>query len=422
MKVAFLTAIVFLNLAHSSLAAASAIEITFDGLKVLLEKGNGKVGATRLEVEASKDRQGVLLRSFMPSVELYGAQESFKLGQQTQRNQPTYGAELKVNVFNGGRDQLNSKVRDLITTKKEAQLTRVFTEELQKVRSLFWEIIYSQEQIELIESTIKINAQNLNSAIKRIRSGVATESDRFEFEMKSVDLKRDLDEAKLNLINQKKELTVLLNLESRNQMRFPKSLDHEHDFEDLLKHSAQDHEFLFKENELQASTTSLSAKSQSRTWWPKVDAYAAYNQLNQRDEVFSQISDPNDRTETVFGLRMTMSLSAGLESNREASALNREAEAFKKLAEYQRKEVETHVEKELSELRLLHDQVHDAEENIQRAEKYYKLTQSEYTRGVKNSPDVLGASDKLFEMKHKRLEIIRDFQLSKAHVLAKIGR
>jgi hypothetical protein len=41
---------------------------------------------------------------------------------------------------------------------------------------------------------------------------------------------------------------------------------------------------------------------------------------------------------------------------------------------------------------------------------------------VKNSPDVLGAADKLFDMQHKRLEIIRDFQVAKGHVLAKIGR
>ena len=39
---------------------------------------------------------------------------------------------------------------------------------------------------------------------------------------------------------------------------------------------------------------------------------------------------------------------------------------------------------------------HNAEENIKRAERYYRLTQSEYNRGVKNSPDVLGASQRLF--------------------------
>jgi outer membrane protein len=419
MKVVYLIVIFFLNLAYSSMTAASQIEITFDGLKALLEKGNGKVEATRLEVEASKNRQGALFRSFMPSVELHGAQEFFKVGQQPQKNQPAYGAEMKINIFNGGQDQLQSKIRDMTTEKKKIQLTRVFSEELQKARSLFWDIIYSQEKIELIELTIKINGQNLASAKKRIQSGVATESDRFEFEMKSVDLKRDLDEAKLKLINQKKELSVVLNLDTSGEMRFPKNLAHEHNFEDILKHSPKDHEFLFKENEILASTLSLSAKSQGRVWWPKIDAYAAYNQFNERERDFSQASD---RTETMVGLRMTLSLPAGLESNNEASALSREAEAYKKLAEFQRKEIETHVETELSELRLRHDQVHYAEENIQRAESYYKLTQSEYTRGVKNSPDVLGASDKLFEMKHRRLEIIRDFQISKTHVLAKIGR
>ncbi|OYZ13487.1 MAG: hypothetical protein B7Y39_17580, partial [Bdellovibrio sp. 28-41-41] len=82
----------------------------------------------------------------------------------------------------------------------------------------------------------------------------------------------------------------------------------------------------------------------------------------------------------------------------------------------------SHIENEVAELKLLHSQVHDAEENIVRAEKYYKLTQSEYARGVKNSPDMLSASEKIFEVKNKRLEILKDFNLKQAHVLAKINR
>jgi outer membrane protein TolC len=107
---------------------------------------------------------------------------------------------------------------------------------------------------------------------------------------------------------------------------------------------------------------------------------------------------------------------------REAAALAKEASADKKRADLKRREAEAHLESELGELRLLHDQIHSAEENVVRAERYYKLTQSEYGRGVKNSPDVLGASEKLFENKLKRLEIIKDFQIAKSHVLAKIGK
>jgi outer membrane protein TolC len=110
------------------------------------------------------------------------------------------------------------------------------------------------------------------------------------------------------------------------------------------------------------------------------------------------------------------------ESNRESKALKQEALGLAKISEQQKYEIHVHVENEMSELDLLHSQVHLAEENIKLAEKYYKLTESEYSRGVKNSPDVLGASNRLLEIKDKQLQIVRDFQISKAHILSKIGK
>jgi outer membrane protein len=403
----------------SSSASAAKIDLTFEKLKEILEKRNSRVESTRLEVEAAKSRQGSLLRSFLPSVELSGAQESFAMGSRTQKTQPNYGAEVKVNVFNGGRDQIQSEIRDLTTQKREVQLERVFSEELQRARSLYWEIIYSQDHISLVEYSIKINNQNLTAAERRIRSGVATASDRFEFEMKSVDLKRDLDEAKLQLRNQKMELSIVLNVAPTDEIQINRQLGHDHNFEELLKHSPKDYAFLFKENELQSEATALNSKSQGRTWWPKLDAFASYRQFSEREKDFIQASE---RVETILGLKMTLNFPAGFESGREASALDFESQAHTKLMDYQRKEIEARIENEFLDLRLRHNQVHDAEENILRADQYYKLTQSEYSRGAKNSPDVLGASDKLYEMKHKRLEIIRDFQISKSNILAKIGR
>ena len=87
-----------------------------------------------------------------------------------------------------------------------------------------------------------------------------------------------------------------------------------------------------------------------------------------------------------------------------------------------KREIEAHLETEMAGVSFLHDQVHAAEENIARATKYHDLTKSEYARGVKNSPDMLGAAEKLFEMRHKRLEIIRDYQIAKGHILSKTGR
>lgn len=412
----------FLTVFLPFVASAESIVVTSQNIKRLLADKNAKVSASKIEKSAAEEREGSLTRSFLPSVVLHGGQESFKTGTLGQRSQPVYGAEARVNIFNGGQDKIENDVRSLETRKLEYQHQRISSEELEKARTYYWQSLYLQEKISLLNATLDVNKRNLDSAQRRIRSGVATDSDRFEFEMKEVDLKRDLAEMEIQLANQNRTLKILLGLGEGSTVSFSESLVHDHEYENVLKQSMRQYEFLFKELEIEAEKQNRSAQSYRRTWWPKVDAFAAYNQYNQRIEAAGPDASVDMREETVLGLRMTMSFAAGLESNREASALSQQALASQTLANYQRQEIEADLQSKMVELKFLHDQVHEAEQNIARAERYYRLTQSEYSRGVKNSPDVLGASEKLFDMRHKRLEIIKDFQISKAHVLSKIGQ
>lgn len=409
----------FLIILATSVASAQELEINSKNLRSFIAEKNAKVQASTKNAQASSEREGSLTRSFLPSLEVFAGQEQFKSGRNASKSEPAYGAELKVNLFNGGRDHLENEVRKLATDKKEYEVDRVLSEELEKARDDYWQVLYLRDKIEILKVTAEANRQNLTSAERRIKSGVATESDRVEFEMKDVELKQDGQRAQIELQSRIRGLGILIGATKLDVNTFVEKLDHEHDYEVNLKHDARDHDFLVKESQIQAEQNRLLAKKDKREWWPKLDAYAGYQQYNQRDKDFA---DAQDRTETVVGVRMSLSLSAGLEKSREGAALDKEAEASEAIAGFQKKEIEAHLDSEMAELRLLHNQVHEAEENIRRAEKYYRITQSEYARGVKNSPDVLGASEKLFEARHRRLEIIRDFQLAKSHVLSKIGK
>lgn len=316
---------------------------------------------------------------------------------------------------------MESEIRSIASERRTILRDQVVAEELQEIRRQFWEIVASKEKMDLFEAMLKLNSQNLRSAERRIRSGVATESDRVEFEMKAVDLKRDLAEVRLRQANTLRLFAVGLGFDDQTKLRLPEKMEHSHDFEDLVKHDVKDHEFLFHDDVLKGKMSELAASKARRVWLPKLEAFAGYRRFNEREEESSPGS-PGRREETVLGLRLSMHTDDLIESRREAQALHKEAAADFERAAYKRREIEAHVHNELSELRFLHDQVHDAEANIARAERYYKLTQSEYARGVKNSPDVLGASEKLFESRLKRIEIIREFQVAKAHVLAKLGR
>lgn len=393
-------------------------EVSSENIKTLLEARNPRVSAANLSSEAAAKREGAFVRSFLPKLEAYAAQERFKKGRGSVKDQPAYGVEANINLFNGGKDWLGSRSVSLEAEKRKSGGRRVLSEELEKARTAYWELRYLQEKANLLKSALEVNQKNLDAALRRIRSGVATKSDQFEFEMKGVELRREQAETALRIANGERNLALLLGL-GEEKLSFSESLAHDHAYEQVLKHSPEDHSFLFRETEIEAEQADIAASLRGRDWWPKVDAYAAFNQYNEREEDFANKAD---RKESVVGLRFSLSFSAGAESIFESAALAKEAEAARAVSAMQRSEIKNHLDAEIASLKLLHDQVHEAEENIQRASGYYNITQSEYARGVKNSPDVLGAADKLFDMQHKRLEIIRDFQVAKGHILAKIGR
>jgi outer membrane protein len=414
MKQGFILFLIFFE------AKSYALEITSANLRKLLLEGNARVSASQMQIEASKEREGYLSRSFFPDIKLTASQEHFKTGNQAEKDQPTYGVVGEINLYNGGRDRLESSIRNLNTQKMTVEKDQVAFGELQKLRSTYWEILYLKMKKDLIQTAVEINKSNQQAAERRIQSGVATQTDRVEFEMEAINLERELQETSMMYMNHVNMILVLLNLEPGEKLDFPEELTHEHDIDAMKKFSGDDFSFAFKNIELGSKMNFLAADKEKRTIWPQVDAFASYNQFNQREKEEYRFRE--DRDEFAIGLKLTIDVPAGLESNRNAASYRYQADSAQTLAAIQKREVATHLQNEVNELSFLHDQVHNAEENTKYAEKYYRLTQSEYNRGVKNSPDVLGASRRLFEARHKRLEIVRNFQLSKGHILSQVGK
>lgn len=403
----------------SNFAFSQRLQITSETLKGFVESKNDRVRAKNLEAQAASDREGIFARSFLPTVNISGAQESFKKGTQDSKTQPQYGAEVKINIFNGGKDWLEESKRRLTTQRKSYEKASTSAEQLAEAHSIYWEILYIRDHLAILKETQQINSNNLKSANRRIQSGVATETDRIEFEIKDVELRQQEDSLRLKMQTQIQHLKLLLGLETSKDLSFPEELVHEHNFHNLIKHTEKDHEFLVKPSEILAQELELENRMQKRNYWPKLEAFASLNQYNEREESAIEAAE---RRETIVGLRLSMNLFDGLSAQREAASLAALSKAADLEASFRKKDIENHIHSEMSELQLLHDQVHDAEENIKRSERYYRLTQAEYSRGVKNSPDVLSASEKIYDMKVRRIAIVKQFQVSKSHLLAKIGR
>ncbi|MGE3760552.1 MAG: TolC family protein, partial [Pseudobdellovibrionaceae bacterium] len=181
---------IFTLAAVSSTAFAKEVKVQFDELKTLVETKNERVLSVKSEADAAQAREGHLGRSFLPKVEAHFAQESFKVGTHDQKSQPDYGAEASVNLYNGGRDRLRESELRARALRKEFEVKTSMAEELARVRELYWMIVFGKNNLRLLREALDTNSANLKAAQRRISSGVATQSDKLEFEMKAIDLQR----------------------------------------------------------------------------------------------------------------------------------------------------------------------------------------------------------------------------------------
>ena len=397
-----------------------AVEVTFESLKELVRSKNEMVKSHKLEAQAATEREGHLRRSYLPKVFLRAGFESFEVGSQIKDEDSFFGVETKLNVYNSGRDRLENKVQQLVAQRKQNQIKVVWVNELRHARELYWKIIYLKKEMKLNQDAQNMNLQNLKAANRQIRSGVATSVDRLEFEMKALDLKRDLRNTKAELKTLSNELVTLLGYDIEEPLTIKGGLLAIGKWRETLVHTHESHDFFTRGHELYAQELALRGRQYGRGWAPQVDVYASWNQftLRQGDDILAGRA----RRESVVGVRLTMNILDQVFTRNETRALSAEKRAARALAAHKKKKNEAHVEEEFTELSLLESQLADAEVHIAKAEKYHKLVLRQYRLGAKSSPDVLGASERWVSVHRSRNQLLRDFHIARSHVLSKIGK
>lgn len=390
-----------------------------EDLRALIESGNQNYAARLGELKAAREREGALKRSFIPSIHVFAAQERFRHGDSAEKTEPTYGARISLPLYRGGLDRLEDR---LLTKKREnveneLKLQRI--EFLSEARELFWQIRFNQEKKLALENSLKMNEAHRAAAERRIRSGVATQSDRLEFEMRGVELKQEKEQTEFQIRRDESLLRLVLGIPSGTPLKIESTYDHEHDWRKEVEHTPNDHEVFSRVFEVNSEILDLEAAKNRASLRPQISIFTEWQQMNDRAAEWL-VGD--DKTENVLGLRLDWSWDDIGQKRAESRALLIEAEAQNQRSKFEKDRIEAHVKTEIEELQLLHSQLHAAEEVIRSSESYERLTQNEYRRGVKNSPDVLGASEKLLASRLRYLEIIRNFQVARGHLLARLDR
>lgn len=399
--------VALLGIASISLSAQAAEYVSFEQLESIVKTKNPIVDSMKQKTEAKKSREGHLLRSFLPDVAAEVAHETFKTGLDSEKSQPAWRVEATLNIFRGGADSLEEKARSLETNVADLEAKVSTKDQLQKAYDLYWLLAYKQDVLQTLTAHLELSKKNLGEANRRISSGVATSTDRLEFEMKMSLIKQEVALAEKDLRLLSLELGNVLGLPNAV---LPKSTDnHFHDWETTLKVIKATDLPEVKMTVTERDTLNARQAQHRAEYFPAVDIYAGQAEDNQRGE--RDYADAADRRESYVGIRASWSLGKAINSGVERSSLQKELRAKETQLSYLTRQAELSQASKFDELKTLHSFVHDSEENIKASSRYLEATRKEYARGVKNSPDVLEATEKYISAKLRFAEITRDFNL-----------
>ena len=391
---------------------------------VTLEDLSREAAANNLEIsQASSRLKGAQFSrksafgSFLPELSLEGGPLRTKFDEERHSGTAAYG-KAEWNLYRGGIDSAKRSNAELEEEYSERQLEITKARVLREVAAAYYELLFLYESLALNEKALSLNAEQAKLARVKRASGYTSEADVIEFELREATLRSDLKQLLQERDERSLELSILLGRKSNlsliavkghlvRESRTPK--------EDAVLKSLATNNPAVQEASLALQQRQNDSTMARAGFLPSLNLEAKYGRLANEEKVFRKDNSYS------FYLTFKLPLFSGLSTyNDYQSSLSAIAESDIQL---QRNQVaaSASVSKLFSRLKSVRERLDLEEKTLARSEEYYKITVGEYRRGVKNSPDMVGATERLFDARLRNLRYRKEFYLSKLELEALAG-
>lgn len=377
--------------------------------KEILEVNN-RAGAGKNEAAAARGK-------FFPQLSIEGGPLAAKFDAEKNSGTSVYG-KAEWNIYNGGRDGAALEKSKLESDLAEKQITLTTAKVRREISRIFYEMLFLVESIALKEKALEMNEEQMKLAKLKKASGFTSNGDVIEFELREATLRSDLKKLLREKENRSRELSVWLGRPEPVQTLEVKG--------HLAKENAN-----FDRSKILASLSenspdvlearlNLELSNQNKAisqagYKPQIDIEGRYGKLASEERVF------NDNDNYSISLKVKIPLFSGLTTTNEVAAARARVVLSESLVARTLLSTRAAVENLLSQMDLLQERLELEEKTLPRSEEYYKLTLAEYKRGVKNSPDMVGAAERLLEARIRNLEYRKEYFLTKIELLGLAG-
>lgn len=392
----------YFSLLFITAASFAATKISLKDIDQLILNQNSEFKIKELELKSADRSTGALARSFLPKIDGEIGMENFKTAQYSELTQPVGKLQANINLYNGNRDELLEKYNIQNREVKKIDQLESKRNLLLEAKILFFMALSYERSLKIANEAVNTNQINLKFALNRIKNGFSSVTDKIDFEQNQLSLEVDLEKLQTDSKNNLIDLKFILGI--KDEIELVDELDKQIDLS-FVPIANQENFLEFKKINLLSQIKHLEMNSIASWWKPSVDIYSEFIQYNQRDRDFINTSD---RSDIVLGIKLTFNLFDGGTSYTRKEVAAIDASIQEENANLEKVRTLANFEKNSNLLSLSKKLLKNAQDNVAKTNEYYINTFSEYKRGVKNSPDVLQASQRYYLAKIKLVEVLRD--------------
>lgn len=395
---------IFLLLPGLNVSAITGMET----LETQLAQKNPELQALKHQVEAKEKLYSSGRSAFHPTLNAVGGWAQNKTDELTATQKGYVGyLEGRYNLFNGFKDHSSLHQREI-----DLKLSKIELES--KQRELRLNLTEVASDMILLHSLQQILAEEYDAtqiqskmAEKKVAAGLTGSVDNLEFNLRESEIQ--IEKNRIDQLHNEahQKLTQLYGED------LPDSYFAKLSFSDIEELVNQPKKLKLEDNlEYQKSDLNLTRaqyeKSEIKSdFSPKLDFLLNVGRLTPSE------NSPISYNESKYSLVLTVPLFSGFETFYKTKSASLQIASSEKLKIQKTNDVQSTYANLKTKIAELHQLYKINESKLTNSQKYFNLTLGEYKRGIKNSPDLVSATERLFGAKKKKFEILKELELLK---------
>jgi outer membrane protein len=385
--------------------------VGIDDLTDSMYKKNQTLAAQFKDIESKQALSGSANSMYYPTLNAVGGYEQNKTDEylNIQKGYTGY-IQGSFNLFRGFKDlsirqqaEVDTKISMIDLEIQKRQLRSDLVDVLSR-------LIYLHKLQTILEEEYKTTQTQKKMAEKKVAAGLTGSVDNLEFELRENEI--EIEQRQIDQQHQEahQQLVKIYGEEIPDTALGGIDFSETENLTKAVQQIPANNTLDYQKAQLIQRRSEFAKKELRSDFLPALDLTYQAGRLNPSEQ------NPIKFDEYRYAVQLTLPLFSGFDTfykNKSASLVVLSSEKLKRQVENDvQAEIDTLKEK-ISELNKLF-QIN--EKKLVLLQKYFNLTLSEYKRGIKNSPDLVSATERLFSSKKKKYDILKELELSKVKV------